>query len=413
MRLVHLLLGRCQQFLLPERPQVRVVRLDGQRNRLNVELAPAHDFRQAGLQRGILERSFLVAALEQIRDGLQVGIVDPVEPIFQRGGLLRQAQLLDLLRLAGQLIGAHVVRLEKRAQAIVLLLRQRIILVVVTAAALERHAQETHAGELDGVLEPDGAIEDVIVAAEVARRPQGIFIGRRDLVRSEHLDDHAVVALIPVERLDDPVAPAPDMPLAVTLLVDFAAAVPITVAPDVHPVPPPALAVERAAEEAIDHLVVRVAGRVGEKGVNLIACRRYADQVEVDAAQQHFLLRRRPRLETTSVMLGGNEGIDGIAHPAGVAHLWQRRANRHLIRPVFPRIFGDRFSRCSRTLVDPGLEKGDLPGAKRRALGLRRHPLCAVAGGYALDEQAVTALTRNDGRPMFASRAHELGRVEA
>jgi hypothetical protein len=39
-------------------------------------------------------------------------------------------------------------------------------------------------------------------------------LGFRHLTRGEHLLNHAVVPLVVVERLDDPIAPVPDVPLA-------------------------------------------------------------------------------------------------------------------------------------------------------------------------------------------------------
>ena len=105
-----------------------------------------------------------------------------------------------------------------------------------------------------------------------------------EFVAGQHLDDHLVVGLVGVERFDDPVAPAPDVRLA---LADFGAVtVPVAVSPDIHPVPAPALAIMRAVEQPIDDLLVGVGRFVGQKSLHFGARRRQADQVEIDAPQQ-------------------------------------------------------------------------------------------------------------------------------
>ena len=126
--------------------------------------------------------------------------------------------------------------------------------------------------------------------------------------------DHAVVALVLVERADDPVAPAPDLAVAVHHVGHGAAAVPVAVPPDVHPVPAPALAVLGAGQQPVDDLLVGVRRRVGEEGVQLLAGRRQADQVEVDAAQQGVRLRRgRTQRHALRWCARGQERVDRIA----------------------------------------------------------------------------------------------------
>ena len=68
-------------------------------------------------------------------------------------------------------------------------------------------------------------------------------IGGRDLIARQHLLIICVIRLVLVQGLDGPVAPSPDVPLRVAHLVLDAPAIPIGVAPDVQPVPTPALAV--------------------------------------------------------------------------------------------------------------------------------------------------------------------------
>ena len=68
------------------------------------------------------------------------------------------------------------------------------------------------------------------------------------LVCSQHLDDHPVVALVVVDRMNDPVSPPPDLSVTVQRIGHLAAAVPVAVPPHIHPVPAPPLTVMRARQ---------------------------------------------------------------------------------------------------------------------------------------------------------------------
>ena len=130
-------------------------------------------------------------------------------------------------------------------------------------------AEERLRRVLDRVLQPLLAAEQLVSCApgsrwRAARRGRPGASSSAASISS----DHAVVALVGVERLDDPVAPAPDVRLAVAHLL--APAGPVAVAPDVHPVPAPALAVPRDRQQPIDDLLVRVRRRVREEGVQLL-----------------------------------------------------------------------------------------------------------------------------------------------
>ena len=144
-------------------------------------------------------------------------------------------------------------RFEDCPQLVILPLGERVVFVVVAFGTIQRHAEERLRGVLDRVVEPHVAIEFVPTASEIACRPQRLRIGRSDFIAGEHLADHLVVGLIGVERFDDPISPAPDVPLAVANFV--AKARPIAVSPDVHPVPAPTFAVVGAGEQVVDNIV--------------------------------------------------------------------------------------------------------------------------------------------------------------
>ena len=179
----------------------------------------------------------------------------------------------------------------------------------------------------------------------------------------EHLLDHPVVGLVRVERLDDPVAPPPDVRLA---LADLRlVAVPVAVPPDVHPVPAPALAVLRRGEQAIDdRLVVR------QLVAQLLRRRRQADQIEIDAPQQQVRRRFANRRQLQLGVLGGDEGVDRIGGPGRVGDVRHRRPNRLLERPVIRLALHLRPAvRAPASIQAP--QHGDLLFGQR--LAFRRH----------------------------------------
>ena len=151
----------------------------------------------------------------------------------------RQTVLLDV-QFSGYPIGSYVVWFENRSETVVLLLRNGIILMVVTSTTVHGDPQESLCGMLHGVVEPNVAIELVPVSSQKSSGSQGSRILRRNLVCSQHLDNHPIITLVCVHRFNDPVPPSPDMFPAVANLVSPSS--PIAVSPDVHPVPAPPFA---------------------------------------------------------------------------------------------------------------------------------------------------------------------------
>ena len=113
-------------------------------------------------------------------------------------------------------------------------------------------------GVLDVVAHPVVVVPPEEVADEEAGGDEVVVVRRGEFVGREHLPHHLVVAAVLVERPDDPVAPPPDLAVAVQHVGHRPPAVPVAVPPDVHPVPAPALAVLRRGEQPIDHLLVGV-----------------------------------------------------------------------------------------------------------------------------------------------------------
>src|SRR6187549_812446 len=115
--------------------------------------------------------------------------------------------------------------------------------MVVTARAFQCHGQKSLRGVLNSLFEPGVTVPSIPIADDVPRGAQGFWIGWRNLITGEHLKDHTVVTLVFVERLNDPIAPMPHVPLTILHVPPGAPAIPVAVAPEVHPMPAPALAV--------------------------------------------------------------------------------------------------------------------------------------------------------------------------
>ena len=182
----------------------------------------------------------LVATREEKRRNRGISIERASQPV-ERG-----------IDLAGHMIEPDLVRFEDRAQGVVIGLWKRIGFVVVALRTTDREPEERKARMFDGVFEPLFPGKHLVVAGQ---KPGGAHRGgifRGTLVGRQHVDHHPVVASVGFERLDDPVAPPPDVPLAVANLFAIAPTGPVAVPPDVHPVASPALGVARVPKKPID-----------------------------------------------------------------------------------------------------------------------------------------------------------------
>ena len=142
----------------------------------------------------------------------------------------------------------------------------------------------------------------------------GVGIAGRDLVGRQHFADHLVVGLVGIERLDDPIAPPPDVRLALAHLGPIA--VPIAIAPHVHPVPAPALAILRAGQQPIDHALISVVGRIGHERTQLGGRRRQTDQIQIHAPQAaRSWPPARSGVRPCALVLGGQKTIDRMRGP--------------------------------------------------------------------------------------------------
>ena len=336
-------LAYCRRQGLPRRPDSRLAFLDlvllnewlepwiiscaRQLDWLDLEVIAAEKRRCPGCnRRPTFDPVPFVTAGIHVRLGVEFLVEDPDHASLHH---LSQHGVLVVLegprvRLTRQAVLAQFQRLEERAKAEILFIRDRIIFVIVAVGAVERQAEERFARVLDGVFHPLVVVEGVPVAHQVAGGHEVRVVLRGDLIGGDHVHHHAVVAFIGVQRFHDPIAPAPDLRRAVPDIRHRPPAVPIAVPPHVHPMPRPAFAVVRAGEQVINDPFVSVTGRIIQERMQLFAARRQADQVEIDAPQQYFLRGGRTWTQAALVMFGGDEGVDGNSNPGGVANFRER-----------------------------------------------------------------------------------------
>ena len=112
-------------------------------------------------------------------------------------------------------VEADLVRFEDGSESIIVRVRDGIVLVVVALGAVECEADERLTCVLDGGIKPGGAIEEIVVTCEETSGSNRLGIFRYEFVGGEHFQNHAVVALVFVQRFHNPIAPMPDVLLAV------------------------------------------------------------------------------------------------------------------------------------------------------------------------------------------------------
>ena len=178
---------------------------------------------------------------------------------------------------------------EVRKELIELFLRKRIVLVVVTARAAEREAHEhSRCGlhpiddVLDGVfLGNDAAFAVAAMVAIEPRRDLLVERRTREHVAGNLLQRELVERKIAIERVDDPIAPAPHVAFRVCLV-----SVRVRIARSVEPLCGHPLTIALRGEQAIDDLLVCVTRFVVHERIDFGRCRRQAGQVETDATNQ-------------------------------------------------------------------------------------------------------------------------------
>ena len=406
--------GHGQQAVTELGPQFGVERSEGELDGSDVGGGQAQDFGNARRERSLGDWVFLVPPDQQVRGGGGFRVVDHIIAMGQRrsrgglGGLVsRQFVHPPSLR-----IGAHSVRFEEGPKAVVLFLRDWVVFVVVATAALERQTQERLPRVLDRVLQPDVAVEDVIVPPQEAPRSLHRQVARGDFVGSEHLEQHLIVRFVLVEAVENPVAPPPDVPTAVAKFVPSPASVPVAVPPDIHEVAAPPLGVAGAVEQAVDHAVPGIGGSVGEKLGELAGRGGEAGEIERHPPQQRGAIGFGDRFEPQSLPVGCEEEVHRVFGPGGEPTGRCGNPPHWLERPMLSGIGLGFLGRGDGPLVDPLGQQFDLSGGEWFAFTLGRHAGDVVGPAHGIDQQTVGGSAGLDGWPACPSCAEELRGIE-
>ena len=203
---------------------------------------------------------------------------------------------------------------EEAVERVIILRADGVVLVIVTARALHRDAEQAARDDVDLVVDHVGqrAGEPAADREKTERRLlggpcMGILIG------GELQRDEAIVGQVFIQRVDDPVAIGVGEGPA--LLFGRADPARVAVARDIEPMPRPMHAVLARLEEALDDFGEGVRRRVGEEGVDLLGGGRQAGERVGGAAQERGFVGGRRGRELRGVEFREDELINGIARP--------------------------------------------------------------------------------------------------
>ena len=344
-------------------------------------------------------------------------------PAGEHGGdVVLFDQGLPLLAVFGQSaeVGAHLASqrgvdvdvvgaVEEAEELVVLLLRDRIVLMVVALGAAGGEAQPRGGdgvGPVDELLEAGlGAVDAGFAVDEyVAMEPGGhaLLSGWvRQQVAGDLLDGEPVEGHVGVEGVDHPLAVAPGVGPGLIFLI----AVRVGVAGEVEPLAGPFFAVVRGGQIAVDESLVGVRPRVGHERGDLFRGGGQAEQVELQAADELRPAGAGRGSEPLFLQAGEDVAVDG----AGLAL-------HGLEGPVgAAAALGDGLGalRPDRAGVDPGLQAADLVVAQPGAGG--RHDDAGFVAHHAADQFGLGGLAGQDDRAAVAAphRARAVVKTQA
>ena len=203
------------------------------------------------------------------------------------------------------LLGRHPVvgivgRLQDRAEAIVIPLWNRIVLVVVAPRAAHRDAHDRGCDHLNLVSDDVHPLRDEAAFGGVGRVRRGAQKACRgqpvdqflrhfliavvaQFVAGDLLHQKPVIRLVTVERPDHIVAITPRERTRVVVVPEtFRIAMP----GEVQPVPRPPLAISGRVQQPIDEPLIRVGTQVRQVFLDFLLCRRHPDQIQVRSAHE-------------------------------------------------------------------------------------------------------------------------------
>ena len=215
---------------------------------------------------------------------------------------------------------AFVDVLEEGGETVEVARGDRVVFVVVAAAAFEGEAEEGGAVGGDAVVDVFDAEFFFDAAAFVGLAVETVEGGGDALVAGGVIEeiagdlpcDELVVGEIVIEGADDPVAPWPDIAVAVGLVAEG-----IGVACDVAPVGGHAFAVGWGGEEMVDGGGEGGGGGIGGVGGAGCVGGREAGEGEGGAAEETFWWGGGAEGAAGFEELGGDEGVDEVAAVGG------------------------------------------------------------------------------------------------
>ena len=216
---------------------------------------------------------------------------------------------------------------QETRQGVIVFLRDRVELVIMTTGTGDREAQEGLGDHIDLVVDPPHlvladvhrrmrslaeeiktAAEDRLVVPVCQVSPGLIKQVARNLFHHE-----PVVGQVGVERTDDVVAIAKRIGDVVVELVPVG----LGVADQIEPVAGPPFAVARTCQEPVNEPLVGAGRGVGQERGNIGGRRRKPRQVEAQAAYQCALIGLGGRHQPTLVEGCQDESVDRVSNPAG------------------------------------------------------------------------------------------------
>ena len=284
--------------------------------------------------------------------------------------------------------------------------------MVVTARAVDRETDERLPDRADDLLEfilPRGFLHELAAAHdrvvqpgdEEADRLLPGWVTRLEHVASDLHPHKLVVRHVVVQRADHPVAIRPEVVADVVPLETVALSEPR----EIQPVPAPAFAVVRRAEEVVDHAPIGGIGWVGHERRDLLRRGWQAAQVKIKSANQRSRIRWGAWHELFGIQPIEDERIDRVGHPvllrdrrlAGALHRLERP-------PVVPAALGrgelKRVEGIRRAPLGPGcdpvVQHLFLRLAKRL---IRRH----VVAGHLFPKQTLARFPGHHRRAVFAA----------
>ena len=279
---------------------------------------------------------------------------------------------------------------EDAVKRIVILRRDRVELVIVTARAGDGQAEKAFRHHVNPVV--DHVLlhsHEAFTHGEKAKCGEIRGIGFRggQFIRRELFDDEDVVRLIVVEAPDDVIAIRPRIRTARVFALAAYHAFRVAVTRHVEPVAAPAFAVVRRCEQTIHHFGERVRRLVFDERLDFLRRGRKPNQVKRRTTDQRAFISDGIGREIFRLQFREDEIIHGRFAPSRILHfgrsgLGQRLPCPMLLVRINPLFLGfSRGARIGRAHHHPFFQVGDLL-ISELLLGRHLQILVCVAHGF-------------------------------